>query len=70
MVMGRCSPRILSEFLLEQQRLEGSMFVWKPKIADLQTDGEEVVITLEGGEELRADAVVYGMVSCQMHNWL
>lgn len=32
MVMGRCSPRILSEFLLEQQRLAGSTFVWKPKL--------------------------------------
>ena len=35
------------------------------KIADCRLeqnqDGEEVVITLEGGEELRADAVVYGI---------
>ena len=48
MVMGRCSPRILSERL-------------QTKIADCKLDGEEVVITLEGGEELRADAVVYGI---------
>lgn len=61
MVMGRSSPRVLSEFLLAQQRLAGVDVRLETKIADCKLDGEEVVITLECGEELRADAVVYGI---------
>ena len=59
--MGRSSPRVLSEFLLAQQRLAGVDVRLDTKVADCKLDGEEVVITLEGGEELRADAVVYGI---------
>ena len=55
MVMGRSSPRVLSEFLLAQQRLAGVDVRLSTSIADCKLDGEEVVITLEGGEELRAD---------------
>ncbi|MCL6238027.1 MULTISPECIES: 3-phenylpropionate/cinnamic acid dioxygenase ferredoxin--NAD(+) reductase subunit [Acinetobacter] len=61
MVMGRSSPRVLSEFLLAQQRLAGVDVRLSTSISDCKLDGEEVVITLEGGEELRADAVVYGI---------
>ncbi|MGO1063873.1 3-phenylpropionate/cinnamic acid dioxygenase ferredoxin--NAD(+) reductase subunit [Acinetobacter lwoffii] len=61
MVMGRCSPHILSEFLLEQHRQNQVDVRLETKIADCRLDGEEVVVTLEGGEELRADAVVYGI---------
>lgn len=61
MVMGRCSPQILSEFLLEQHRQNQVDVRLETKIADCRLDGEEVVVTLEGDEELRADAVVYGI---------
>ena len=61
MVMGRCSPQILSEFLLEQHRQNQVDVRLETKITDCRLDGEEVVVTLEGGEELRADAVVYGI---------
>jgi len=61
MVMGRCSPRILSEFLLEQHRQNGVDVRLSTAIADCRLDGEEVVVTLESGEQLRADAVVYGI---------
>ncbi|AXY55654.1 FAD-dependent oxidoreductase [Acinetobacter chinensis] len=61
MVMGRSSPLILSEFLLAQQRLCGVDVRLETRIADCKLEGEEVVITLEGGEELRADAVIYGI---------
>ncbi|WP_313041909.1 3-phenylpropionate/cinnamic acid dioxygenase ferredoxin--NAD(+) reductase subunit [Acinetobacter sp.] len=61
MVMGRSSPRVLSEFLLAQQRLADVDVRLSTSIADCKLDGEEVVITLEGGEELRADAVIYGI---------
>ena len=61
MVMGRSSPRILSEFLLAQQRLAGVDVRLETKILECQLEGDEVVITLEGSEELRADAVIYGI---------
>ncbi|MCL6245514.1 MULTISPECIES: 3-phenylpropionate/cinnamic acid dioxygenase ferredoxin--NAD(+) reductase subunit [Acinetobacter] len=61
MVMGRSSPRVLSEFLLAQQRLAGVDVRLSTSISDCKLDGEEVVITIEGGEELRADAVIYGI---------
>ncbi|WP_180128303.1 MULTISPECIES: 3-phenylpropionate/cinnamic acid dioxygenase ferredoxin--NAD(+) reductase subunit [unclassified Acinetobacter] len=61
MVMGRSSPRVLSEFLLAQQRLAGVDVRLSTSISGCKLDGEEVVITLEGGEELRADAVIYGI---------
>ena len=61
MVMGRCSPQILSEFLLEQHRQNQVDVRLETKITDCRLDGEEVVVTLEGGEELRADVVVYGI---------
>ena len=61
MVMGRSSPRVLSEFLLKQQQLAGVDVRLSTAIADCQLDGEEIVVTLQGGEELRADAVVYGI---------
>ena len=65
MVMGRCSPLILSEFLLEQHRAQGIDVRLATQIADCRLDqkqdGEEVVVTLASGEELRADAVVYGI---------
>lgn len=61
MVMGRSSPRILSEFLLAQQRLAGVDVRLETKIANCELEGEGVVITLEDGEELRADAVIYGI---------
>ena len=61
MVMGRSSPRVLSEFLLKQQQLAGVDVRLSTAIVDCQLDGEEIVVTLQGGEELRADAVVYGI---------
>ncbi len=65
MVMGRCSPRILSEFLLTQHRQKGIDIRLDTKISNCRLEqnqeGEEVVITLEGGEKLRADAVIYGI---------
>jgi 3-phenylpropionate/trans-cinnamate dioxygenase ferredoxin reductase component len=61
MVMGRSSPRVLSEFLLAQQQLAGVDVRLSTSIADCKLDGEEIVVTLGDGEELRADAVVYGI---------
>ena len=61
MVMGRSSPRVLSEFLLAQQQLAGVDVRLSTSIVDCKLDGEEIVVTLGNGEELRADAVVYGI---------
>ena len=65
MVMGRSSPQILSEFLLAQQRLAGVDVRLSSSISDCrlesnQQDGE-IVMTLANGEELHADAVIYGI---------
>ncbi|WP_353167316.1 3-phenylpropionate/cinnamic acid dioxygenase ferredoxin--NAD(+) reductase subunit [Acinetobacter sp.] len=65
MVMGRCSPQILSEFLLSQHRQNGVDVQLETQITDCRlertVDGEEVVVNLENGQELRADAVIYGI---------
>lgn len=61
MVMGRSSPQILSEFLLAQQRLAGVDVRLNSAINHCRLDGETVVVTLATGEELRADAVIYGI---------
>ena len=61
MVMGRSSPQILSEFLLAQQRLAGVDVRLNSTINYCHLDGETVVITLATGEQLRADAVIYGI---------
>lgn len=61
MVMGRCSPLVLSEFLLEQHRANGVDVRLSTQISDCRLEGEEIVVTLASGEELRADAVVYGI---------
>jgi 3-phenylpropionate/trans-cinnamate dioxygenase ferredoxin reductase component len=56
---------VLSEFLLAQQRLAGVDVRLSTSIAacrlEQNQDGEEIVVTLGDGEELRADAVVYGI---------
>lgn len=65
MVMGRSSPRILSEFLLAQQCLAGVDVRLSTAISNCYIEenkgAEEIVITLEGGEVLRADAIIYGI---------
>ncbi|WP_144729813.1 3-phenylpropionate/cinnamic acid dioxygenase ferredoxin--NAD(+) reductase subunit [Acinetobacter oleivorans] len=60
MIMGR-SPAIISDFLLNQHRSRGVDIRLNVKISETQLRGEEIVITLESGEELIADAVVYGI---------
>ena len=60
MIMGR-SPAIISEFLLDQHRSRGVDIRLNVKIADTELRGEEIVILLESGEEIIADAVVYGI---------
>lgn len=60
MIMGR-SPAIISEFLLNQHRSRGVDIRLNVKISETQLRGEEIVITLESGEELIADAVIYGI---------
>lgn len=61
MVMGRSSPSILSEFLLAQHRARGIDVRLSTKLQKAELRGEEVVITLDSGEALVADAVIYGI---------
>lgn len=60
MVMGR-SPLMISQFLLDLHRANGVDVRLNSKVASAILQGEEVVITLENGEEITADAVVYGI---------
>lgn len=60
MVMGRC-PLIISQYLLDLHRTRGVDIRLNTKVVNAELQGEEVVITLENGEKLTADAVVYGI---------
>lgn len=60
MIMGR-SPAIISQFLLDEHRNRGVDIHLNVQIANVTLRGEEIVVILESGEELIADAVVYGI---------
>ncbi|MFT4021451.1 MAG: FAD-dependent oxidoreductase [Acinetobacter sp.] len=60
-LMGRCSPPILSDFLLSQHQHAGIDIRLQTQITNAHLDGEKVVVTLDNGEELRADAIIYGV---------
>ncbi len=60
MIMGR-SPAIISEFLLDQHRSRGVDVRLNVKIVETKLRGEEIVMLLDSGEELIADAVIYGI---------
>lgn len=60
MVMGR-SPDIIRQFLLQQHQAKGVDIRLNAKITSACLRDEEVVVRLENGEELVADAVVYGI---------
>jgi len=60
MIMGR-SPAIISQFLLDEHRNRGVDIHLNVQIANVTLRGEEIVVILESGEEMIADAVVYGI---------
>lgn len=61
MVMGRSSPAILSEFLLEQHRKQGVNVRLSTQISQAELRDGQVVLTLADGEQLIGDAVIYGI---------
>lgn len=61
MVMGRSSPAILSQFLLAQHRQQGIDIHLSTQIVKAELRDEQVVLTLDSGEELVGDAVIYGI---------
>ncbi len=61
MVMGRSSPAILSQFLLAQHRQQGIDIRLSTQIVKAELRDEQVVLTLDSGEELVGDAVIYGI---------
>ncbi|WLF83973.1 3-phenylpropionate/cinnamic acid dioxygenase ferredoxin--NAD(+) reductase subunit [Moraxella sp. ZY210820] len=60
-VMGRSSPAILSEFLLEQHRKQGVDIRLLTQISQAELCDGQVVLTLTDGEQLTGDAVIYGI---------
>lgn len=60
-LMGRCSPRILSDFLLSQHRQAGIDIRLETQIKNAKLTGDGVVVDLGNGEELYADAIIYGI---------
>ncbi|WP_111895587.1 3-phenylpropionate/cinnamic acid dioxygenase ferredoxin--NAD(+) reductase subunit [Acinetobacter sp. MB5] len=61
MVMGRCSPLHLSEFLLQQHQREGVVIHLNAKLKCAERHDQEVVLTLENGQQFTGDAVIYGI---------
>lgn len=61
MVMGRCSPLNLSHFLLQQHRHQGIHIHLESKLVQAELQGEEIILTLESGEQFVGDAVIYGI---------
>lgn len=60
-VMGRSSPTIFSQFLLEHHRKNGIDVRLSTQLSHAELRDEQVVLTLESGEELVGDAVIYGI---------
>ncbi|OTG86143.1 FAD-dependent oxidoreductase [Acinetobacter sp. ANC 4558] len=60
-LMGRSSPRFLSEFLLAQHRQAGIDIRFEAQISAVKLESDQVVLTLQSGEVLQADAIIYGI---------
>lgn len=60
-LMGRCSPRILSDFLLSKYRHAGVDIRLETQITNAYLAGEKVVVSLDNGEELQGDSIIYGI---------
>ncbi|MHA3054380.1 phenylpropionate dioxygenase ferredoxin reductase subunit [Acinetobacter sp. ANC 4633] len=61
MVMGRCSPLNLSQFLLQQHQRAGIEIQLNTKLVQAELRDQEVILTLENGQQLTGDAVIYGI---------
>lgn len=61
MVMGRCSPLNLSQFLLQQHQRAGVDIQLNTKLVQAELRDQEVILTLENGQQLTGDAVIYGI---------
>ena len=60
-LMGRSTPEIFADFLLSQHRCNAVDVRLNTQIADCQLLGDQVQISLNNGERLLADAVIYGV---------
>lgn len=61
MVMGRCSPRILTEFLCDVHRKRGVVLHLGTPLAQAVRENGEIVVTLQDGTRVVGDAVIYGI---------
>lgn len=60
-LMGRCSPKILSNFLLTKYRQAGIDIRLNTQLTDASLQDDRVVITLDNQETITVDAVIYGI---------
>ncbi|HFP7023011.1 TPA: 3-phenylpropionate/cinnamic acid dioxygenase ferredoxin--NAD(+) reductase subunit [Acinetobacter baumannii] len=60
-LMGRCSPRILSDFLLSQHQEAGIDIRLNTQITDATLENNGVTVSLNTGEKIHADAIIYGI---------
>lgn len=60
-LMGRCSPRFLSDFLISKYRDAGIDIRLETQITNAHLDSDRVVVSLDSGEELYGDAIIYGI---------
>ena len=61
MVMGRCSPGILNEYLCNTHRERGVVLHLDAALMHASRNNGEIVVTLAGGTRIAGDALVYGI---------
>lgn len=61
MVMKRCAPAVLGEYLVGRHRAQGIDVRLSARITRAELQGEEIHLALDDGQTLVADAVVYGI---------
>lgn len=60
-VMGRCAPQLLADFMAQQHRQHGVEILLNTQMTQCELDGDTVRVTLNSGETLEGDAVIYGI---------
>ncbi|KAA8731493.1 FAD-dependent oxidoreductase [Acinetobacter qingfengensis] len=60
-LMGRSAPRLLSDFLLTQHRQAGVDIRLDTQITAAKLENDHIILDLNHGEQLQANAVIYGI---------
>jgi len=60
-LMGRCSPPLLSEYLRAQHQAHGVVVHTGLSMVDARCEGKRIIIDLQDGSQIAGDAVIYGV---------